>query len=125
MKLSRCLAPVLWFSCVLASGFAAAPTPIPLWPGTVPDEPKALSPEADMNKPTDPLIAGRPIIRLGNVSSPTLTIYPAPADKNTGAAVLVLPGGAFTNRRELTGKDGGPVQTQTETVQFYLPDNGR
>ncbi|CAN5716106.1 DUF2280 domain-containing protein [soil metagenome] len=34
-------------------------------------------------------------------------------------------GGAFTNRRELTGKDGGPVQTQTETVQFYLPDNGR
>lgn len=34
-------------------------------------------------------------------------------------------GGAMTNRRELTGKDGGPVQTQTETVQFYLPDNGR
>jgi hypothetical protein len=34
-------------------------------------------------------------------------------------------GGAFTNRRELTGKDGGPVQTQTESVQFYLPDNGR
>lgn len=34
-------------------------------------------------------------------------------------------GGMMTNRRELTGKDGGPVQTQTETVQFYLPDNGR
>ena len=34
-------------------------------------------------------------------------------------------GGMLTNRRELTGKDGGPVQTQNESVQFYLPDNGR
>lgn len=32
--------------------------------------------------------------------------------------------GMFTDKVELTGKDGGPMQT-TETVQFYLPDNGR
>jgi hypothetical protein len=29
-----------------------------------------------------------------------------------------------TQRVELTGKDGGPVQTE-EAVHFYLPDNGR
>ena len=33
--------------------------------------------------------------------------------------------GMFPDKVELTGKDGGPVQTQTESVQFYLPDNGR
>lgn len=33
--------------------------------------------------------------------------------------------GMFMEKVELTGKDGGPLQTQTESVQFYLPDNGR
>ena len=33
-------------------------------------------------------------------------------------------GGAFTNRKELTGKDGGPIETDSN-VHFYLPDNGR
>jgi len=32
--------------------------------------------------------------------------------------------GMFTDKVELTGKDGGPMQT-FETVQFYLPENGR
>lgn len=32
--------------------------------------------------------------------------------------------GLFTEKHELTGKDGGPVQTES-TVQFYLPANGR
>jgi acetyl esterase/lipase len=34
------------------------------------------------------------VIRLGNVSNPTLTLYP-PAATNTGAAVLVFPGGGY------------------------------
>jgi len=48
-----------------------------------------------MTKPTDHLVAGRPVIRLGNVSQPTITVYPAPADKATGAAVIVCPGGGY------------------------------
>lgn len=32
-------------------------------------------------------------------------------------------GDAFTNRRELSGPNRGPIQT--EAVQFYLPENGR
>ncbi len=35
------------------------------------------------------------MIRLGNVSSPTLTIYKPAADKNSGTAILVCPGGGY------------------------------
>ena len=96
MKLPHRLVSALLLISCLASGFAAGPAPIALWPGTAPDEPKALPPEADMTKPTDPLIAGRRIIKLGNVSTPTITIYrPEPA-KDTGATVVVCPGGGYS-----------------------------
>lgn len=69
---------------------------MPLWPGTPPDEVKPLPPEADEFKsPPDPLIAGRPIIRLGNVSTPTITIYRPDPAKDTGATVVVCPGGGY------------------------------
>ena len=35
------------------------------------------------------------MIRLGSVSSPTITLYSAPAAQNTGAAVVVFPGGGY------------------------------
>ena len=41
-------------------------------------------------------MAGRSVIRLGNVSTPTLSVYSPPAGKNTGAAVLVFPGGGYS-----------------------------
>ena len=41
------------------------------------------------------MVAGRPVIRLGNVSDPTLTVY-RPKGKSTGAAVVVFPGGAYS-----------------------------
>ena len=94
MKLPRWLFPLLLISSPLL--FAAEPAPIPLWPGTPPDETKSLPPEADQFKsPPDPLIAGRPIIRLGNVSTPTITIYRPDPAKDTGAAVVVCPGGGY------------------------------
>jgi acetyl esterase/lipase len=40
------------------------------------------------------LIAGRPVVRLGNVSVPTLTLY-KPKGKSTGTAVVVFPGGGY------------------------------
>jgi acetyl esterase/lipase len=65
-----------------------------LWPGAVPDAVKTAGPEADMTTAKDNLIAGRPVVRLGNVSVPTLTLY-RPTGKNTGAAVVVFPGGGY------------------------------
>ena len=70
---------------------------LPLWPAQPPGSSGAnpAEPEVDSNKPSDPLIAGRPIIRLGNVSKPTLTLYRAPGAA-TAPAVVVFPGGGYS-----------------------------
>jgi acetyl esterase/lipase len=67
---------------------------MPLWPGVAPGAPTNLPPEVDTTKPDEALIAGRKIVRLGNVSQPTLTVY-SPTANNTGAAVVVFPGGGY------------------------------
>jgi acetyl esterase/lipase len=65
-----------------------------IWPGAAPGEPVNMPPEADTTTAKDNLIAGRALIRLGNVSKPTITVY-KPSGKNTGAAILVFPGGGY------------------------------
>src|ERR1700722_7936251 len=65
-----------------------------LWPHGAPGTQANPAPEIDTTTTKDNLIAGKPLIRLGNVSVPTLTLY-APAGKNTGAAIVVFPGGAY------------------------------
>lgn len=70
-------------------------TTIKLWPSGAPGEKGDLGPEKDTTKASDGLIAGRPVIRLGNVSEPTLTVYSPPKAQNTGAAVIVCPGGGY------------------------------
>jgi acetyl esterase/lipase len=70
---------------------------MPLWPGTAPGAPNVPSgqQEHDTTKPTDNMIAGRRVARIGFVGRPTLAFYPAPAGKNTGATVIVFPGGGY------------------------------
>jgi len=82
---------------LMASSFSisADPVVIKLWPGTPPGDTKELPAESDLTKPGDGQVAGRSVIRLGNVSEPTLTIYPADPAQATGAAVLVCPGGGY------------------------------
>jgi acetyl esterase/lipase len=83
-------------SCLAQSGWQPAPglATINLWPGTPPDAVPTIGPEADLNTPKDSLIAGKPIVRLGNVATPTITLYPAKG-MNTGATVVVFPGGGY------------------------------
>ena len=77
------------------AGLLAQPHPITfLWPNGAPGALPNPGTETDTTTAKDNLIAGRPVIRLGNVSNPTLTLYP-PAATNTGAAVLVFPGGGY------------------------------
>lgn len=88
------------FACsafsALSGTFAAEPAKtIGLWPNGAPGEKGNIDGERDMTKPSDELIAGRRVIRLGNVSNPTISIYHPPADKDTGAAVMVCPGGGY------------------------------
>jgi acetyl esterase/lipase len=69
-------------------------TTLALWPHGAPGAPPNPSPEVDTTTAKDNLIAGKPVIRLGNVSTPTLTLY-TPAGRNSGAAIVVFPGGAY------------------------------
>lgn len=70
---------------------------INLWPGVAPGAPVGLPPEADATTAKDDLIAGRPVVRLGNVSVPTLTFYPAKGRASGfGPAVVVFPGGGYS-----------------------------
>jgi acetyl esterase/lipase len=66
-----------------------------IWPAAPPDPVPTTGREADTTTAKDNLIAGKPLIRLGNVSTPTITLY-APKAKNSGAAVVVFPGGGYS-----------------------------
>jgi acetyl esterase/lipase len=73
---------------------SAGHTQIPIWPKGAPDAKPNPSAEADTTTAKDDLIAGKPLIRLGNVSNPTITLY-QPTTKPTGAAIVVFPGGGY------------------------------
>lgn len=69
-------------------------TQIPLWPASVP-----LTPPDSGNRPEatgngSPTVGGRLWHWATYVTRPTLTVY-RPQGRNTGAAMLVLPGGGF------------------------------
>ena len=76
------------------NGAPAPTTAATTGPSATPAPP--LGPEHDTTTAKDNLIAGRPLIRLGNVTTPTLTLYLAPKAGNTGAAVVVFPGGGYS-----------------------------
>jgi hypothetical protein len=73
-----------------------ASEPMLLWPEGAPGEKGDIGAEQDMTKPSDGLVDGRRVTRLGNVSAPSLTLYRPPPDKETGTAVVVCPGGGYS-----------------------------
>ena len=107
---------------------AAGHLTLPLWPNGAPGAPPNSVPEADTTTAKDNLIAGKPLIRLGNVSSPSLTLYPA-RDKNTGAAVVVFPGGGYRILAiDLEGTEVcdwlNSVGIACILVKYRVPDSG-
>jgi len=76
-----------------SASLAATPTILNIWPGKPPGETKELPPEIDLTKDTDKLIAGKRIIKLGNVSTPQIAVYKPEKSKDTGASVIICPGG--------------------------------
>ncbi|MFO0915370.1 MAG: alpha/beta hydrolase [Pirellulales bacterium] len=69
--------------------------PLRLWPAAAPGDTKTLPAESDLTKPDENQVAGKRVIRLGNVSDPTLTVFRPAKEIDTGAAVVVCPGGGF------------------------------
>lgn len=96
MHLTR---PILSLVLLMVFSFnisaANSPEIVQLWPKGAPGEKEKLGEEKDTTKPTDRPVAGKPVIRLGNVSNPTLTIYRPAKEKDTGTAVVVCPGGGY------------------------------
>jgi acetyl esterase/lipase len=85
------LALLLAFTTAAA---AAEPEVLNLWPGKAPGETKELPPEKNVTKPGEKgLGGGPPIIRLTNVSTPTIAVYRPDKAKDTGAAIIICPGG--------------------------------
>lgn len=66
-----------------------------LWPNGAPGEMGGIGVETNTSKPNEKLVAGKPVVRLGNVSVPTITVYRPAKHKDTGAAVVVCPGGGY------------------------------
>jgi acetyl esterase/lipase len=95
---------ILALSIVYAFGSLSAQSPawqpspghtqVPIWPAAVPDPQPVAGPEAAETSGKDFLVAGRPAVSVSNVTRPTMTIY-SPKGKNTGAAVVVFPGGGY------------------------------
>jgi acetyl esterase/lipase len=95
-------APALVVTIFLTTWLTAAEPPLvlDLWPGKPPGDVGIAGEEKFFElkvngKPH--LVAGKPTKWLTNVSKPTLTVYPAAKDKNTGVAMLICPGGGYHN----------------------------
>lgn len=70
----------------------AQDAPVLLFPKGAPGETIRLIEKADAEGGK---VGGEPVLRLTNVSEPTLTVYHAPDEVASGAAVLVCPGGGY------------------------------
>ena len=82
----------LFIFSLLSTMVMAQETPILLFPDGAPGETTKMKQKDDLsgNK-----VAGCPVLRISDVSEPTLTFFPAPADNNSGATIIVNPGGGY------------------------------
>jgi len=78
---------------IASASLGETPTVLNIWPEKPPGETKELPAEVDLTKDTDKLIAGKRIIKLGNVSTPQIAVYKPEKSKDTGASVIICPGG--------------------------------
>ncbi|MDB5391693.1 MAG: alpha/beta hydrolase [Planctomycetaceae bacterium] len=84
---------VLYLSLSGSTLLAADPLVVELWPDKVPGDVGIKGEEN--NRTYQSALIGKPTRLITNVTKPTLTIYPAAKDKNTGTAMLICPGGGY------------------------------
>ena len=86
-----CLVLVCLISLLVSSAAAIEPlVTLDVWPDTAPGEKGDIEPEG-LGRATPE----RPVIRLANVSKPAIAVFKPSPDKDTGAAVLICPGGGY------------------------------
>jgi len=91
------IAAFVGWSTSLPAQWPPAPghTTLQVWPHGAPGAAANPAPEGDTTTAKDHLVAGKAVVRIGNVSLPTLTLY-TPTGRSTGAAVVVFPGGGYS-----------------------------
>ncbi len=99
-----------------------------LWPNGAPGPNTATGPEADTTTAKENLVAGKRVVRLGNVAKPALTLYAAKG-KATGVAIVVFPGGGYhILAMDLEGTEVCDWLTSIGVacvlVKYRVPDSG-
>ncbi len=90
LRSARPLFALLTFIVVPANCIAGKLT-VKLWPAGAPGETAPVGPERQV----PPKEGERQVIRLTDVSEPSITFCPAPPSKANGTAVLIAPGGGY------------------------------
>ncbi len=91
---------VAWLCIVGSAAGGDKPLVVELWPGKAPDEPGNIGPELFRMSPKldkKQVEVTEPTKMVTNVTKPTITIYWPAKEKNTGAAMLICPGGGYWN----------------------------
>ena len=101
MKRLAILVPLLTFLTEAQPLLAAEPSLVlNVWPGKPPGEIGNIGEEKFWDKRPDgkpiPFVGGKPVKWLTNVSKPTITVYRPAKNIDTGAAMLICPGGGLT-----------------------------
>lgn len=109
MPNAHLLSLILLVGLAPALDAAAEPQVVELWSGNVPDENGGIGAERVRMSPAldkKQVEVTVPTRMITDVTRPTLTIYRPPADKDTGTAVLICPGGGYWNLYwELEGEE--------------------
>jgi len=78
--------------------FAAEPDIVEIWPNKVPDEPGGIGAERIRMSPggdRKQVEVTTPTRLITDVTRPSISIFRPPPEKNSGAAILIFPGGGY------------------------------
>ena len=87
----KCMLLLIGVCCVMSSAMAQKSS-ILLFPKGAPGEVAKLT---EKSSSEGDKIGGEPVLRMTDVSEPTITIYRAPDEVASGAAMVVCPGGGY------------------------------
>lgn len=90
---SFCIMLLLSAAPIAKLAFSAEPLTLDLWPGRPPHDVGIEGQES--SRMYESTLLDGPTKLITNVSRPTLTVYPAPKEANTGTAMLICPGGGY------------------------------
>lgn len=93
MAQSICIVLLLYAAPIADLAFSAEPLSVDLWPGRPPGD-VGIEGQESSRMHESPLL-DRPTRLITNVSRPTITVYAAPKETNTGTAMLICPGGGY------------------------------